>query len=76
MVLKLNAFFLHTNTTTAETIEKKKFLTFNRENSLFKSMTRKEFMDKFFDICKDAQEKFHLMWLQKFSEIMQIGWIR
>ena len=23
----------------------------------FKSMTRKEFMDKFFDLCKDAQEE-------------------
>ena len=23
----------------------------------FRSMTRKEFMDKFFDLCKDAQEE-------------------
>ena len=35
----------------------KRFLDFNRKINLFKSMTRKEFMDKFFDLCKDAQEE-------------------
>ena len=32
-------------------------LTFNRKIGSFRGITRKEFMDKFFDLCKDAQEE-------------------
>jgi len=36
---------------------KREFGTLIEKINLFKSMTRKEFMDKFFDLCKDAQEE-------------------
>jgi len=32
-------------------------MTFNRKIGPLRLMTRKEFMDKFFDLCKDAQEE-------------------
>ena len=35
-------------------------LNFNRKIGTFMSMTRKEFMDKFFDFYKDAQEEIPL----------------
>ena len=36
---------------------KKRVSAFNRKFGLFRKMTRKEFIDKFFDLCKDAQEE-------------------
>ena len=40
-------------------------------------MTRKEFMDKFFDLCKEAQEEIPEYVIdKKVLEIIQIGWIR
>ena len=35
----------------------KKVLTIKIKFGTFRRMTRKEFIDKFFDLCKDAQEE-------------------
>ena len=35
-------------------------MAFNIKKGQLRNMTRKEFMDKFFDLCKDAQEDLPL----------------